>query len=108
MGWATETSNALTIRSLSESISISHASLLQSAHCRTVTVTMASSLEYKLVVLGGGRVGKSSMTIQLINHHFVDACYPTFEENYRKQVKLDSEICLLDILDPAGIRRRSN
>ena len=28
--------------------------------------------EYKLVVVGGGGVGKSALTIQLINHHFMD------------------------------------
>ena len=28
--------------------------------------------EYKLVVVGGGGVGKSALTIQLIQNHFVD------------------------------------
>ena len=28
--------------------------------------------EYKLVILGGGGVGKSSMTIQLVNSQFME------------------------------------
>jgi GTPase KRas protein len=58
--------------------------------------------EYKLVVVGGGGVGKSALTIQLINHHFMDEYDPTIEDSYRKQVEIDQETCLLDILDTAG------
>lgn len=35
--------------------------------------------EYKLVVVGGGGVGKSCITIQLIQSHFVDEYDPTIE-----------------------------
>lgn len=35
--------------------------------------------EYKLVVVGGGGVGKSCLTIQLIQSHFVDEYDPTIE-----------------------------
>ena len=58
--------------------------------------------EYKLVVVGGGGVGKSALTIQLIQNHFVDEYDPTIEDSYRKQVTIDEEVCLLDILDTAG------
>ena len=58
--------------------------------------------EYKLVVVGGGGVGKSALTIQLIQNHFVDEYDPTIEDSYRKQVAIDEETCLLDILDTAG------
>ena len=58
--------------------------------------------EYKLVVVGGGGVGKSALTIQLIQNHFVDEYDPTIEDCYRKQVTIDEETCLLDILDTAG------
>jgi GTPase KRas protein len=43
--------------------------------------------EYKLVVVGAGGVGKSALTIQLIQNHFVDEYDPTIEDSYRKQVK---------------------
>jgi len=58
--------------------------------------------EYKLVVVGGGGVGKSALTIQLIQNHFIDEYDPTIEDSYRKQVTIDEESCLLDILDTAG------
>lgn len=58
--------------------------------------------EYKLVVVGAGGVGKSALTIQFIQNHFVDEYDPTIEDSYRKQVLIDSETCLLDILDTAG------
>jgi len=58
--------------------------------------------DYKLVVVGAGGVGKSALTIQLIQNHFVDEYDPTIEDSYRKQVVIDGETCLLDILDTAG------
>ncbi|XP_067934072.1 GTPase KRas-like [Watersipora subatra] len=58
--------------------------------------------EYKLVVVGAGGVGKSALTIQLIQNHFVEEYDPTIEDSYRKQVVIDGETCLLDILDTAG------
>ncbi|KAF2672301.1 ras protein [Microthyrium microscopicum] len=58
--------------------------------------------EYKLVVVGGGGVGKSCLTIQLIQSHFVDEYDPTIEDSYRKQCVVDEEVALLDVLDTAG------
>ena len=58
--------------------------------------------EYKLVILGRGGVGKCVMTIQLVNSQFMDEYDPTIEDSYRKQVTIDDEVCLLDILDTVG------
>lgn len=58
--------------------------------------------EYKLVVVGGGGVGKSALTIQLIQSHFVDEYDPTIEDSYRKPCVVDGEQVMLDILDTAG------
>jgi len=58
--------------------------------------------EYKLVVLGGGGVGKSALTIRLVTDNFLDEYDPTIEDSYRKQVVIDDETALLDILDTAG------
>lgn len=44
--------------------------------CITNAVKMT---EYKLVVVGAGGVGKSALTIQLIQNHFVDEYDPTIE-----------------------------
>uniref|UniRef100_A0A6B2LGA1 small monomeric GTPase n=1 Tax=Arcella intermedia TaxID=1963864 RepID=A0A6B2LGA1_9EUKA len=46
-------------------------------------------------------VGKSALTIQFIQHHFIDEYDPTIEDSYRKQLMIDGETCLLDILDTA-------
>ena len=54
------------------------------------------------IELSAGGVGKSALTIQLIQNHFVDEYDPTIEDSYRKQVVIDGETCLLDILDTAG------
>jgi len=58
--------------------------------------------EYKLVVLGGGGVGKSALTIRLVTDNFLDEYDPTIEDSYRKQVVIDGSPALLDILDTAG------
>lgn len=58
--------------------------------------------EYKLVVVGDGAVGKSALTIQFIQAHFVTDYDPTIEDNYRKQCAVDGEVVMLDILDTAG------
>eukprot|EP00842_Homolaphlyctis_polyrhiza_P001601 jgi/Hompol1/2441/HPOL_006002-RA len=58
--------------------------------------------EYKLIVVGGGGVGKSALTIQFIQSHFVDEYDPTIEDSYRKQCVIDGEVAVLDVLDTAG------
>lgn len=63
---------------------------------------MAYPKEYKLVVVGGGGVGKSALTIQLIQAHFVDEYDPTIEDSYRKQCMVDGQVTMLDVLDTAG------
>eukprot|EP01087_Luapelamoeba_hula_P008640 TRINITY_DN2179_c0_g1_i1.p1 TRINITY_DN2179_c0_g1~~TRINITY_DN2179_c0_g1_i1.p1 ORF type:complete len:201 (-),score=36.72 TRINITY_DN2179_c0_g1_i1:115-684(-) len=58
--------------------------------------------EYKMVVVGGGAVGKSALTIQFVHRRFEDFYDPTVEDSYRKQVDVDDVPCVLDILDTAG------
>jgi GTPase KRas protein len=65
-------------------------------------LVLLAMTEYKLVVVGDGGVGKSALTIQLIQNQFVEEYDPTIEDSYRKQVLIDGETCLLDILDTAG------
>ncbi|KAB0389588.1 hypothetical protein E2I00_002529 [Balaenoptera physalus] len=47
--------------------------------------------EYKLVV-GARGAGRSALTIQLIQNHFVDEYHPTIEDSHRKQVVIDGEM----------------
>lgn len=58
--------------------------------------------QYKLVVVGGGGVGKSALTIQFIQSHFVSDYDPTIEDSYTKQCVIDERVAHLDILDTAG------
>lgn len=44
--------------------------------------------EYKLVVVGAGGVGKSALTIQLIQNHFVDEYDPTIEVRFNPTFEL--------------------
>ncbi|XP_065754341.1 ras-related protein R-Ras [Phocoena phocoena] len=57
---------------------------------------------HKLVVVGGGGVGKSALTIQFIQSYFVSDYDPTIEDSYTKICMVDGVPARLDILDTAG------
>jgi len=59
--------------------------------------------EYRLLVLGSAGVGKSALTVQFVNNIFVDVYNPTVEDSYRKQVTIDDQCYVLNILDTAGV-----
>ena len=63
---------------------------------------MATNEIYKVVVLGFGGVGKSALTIQLVQGRFVAPYDPTIEDSYKKMIKVDGQDVSLDILDTAG------
>lgn len=65
-------------------------------------VIISRMREYKLVVLGSGGVGKSALTVQFVQGIFVEKYDPTIEDSYRKQVEIDGQQCMLEILDTAG------
>jgi len=58
--------------------------------------------EYKIVVLGLGGVGKSALTVRFVQGIFIEQYDPTIEDSYRKQVEVDGQQCMLEILDTAG------
>ncbi|KAK7600885.1 hypothetical protein V9T40_008326 [Parthenolecanium corni] len=58
--------------------------------------------EYKIVVLGSGGVGKSALTVQFVQGIFVEKYDPTIEDSYMKQIEVDGQQCMLEILDTAG------
>ena len=58
--------------------------------------------ELKIVVIGGGGVGKSALTIQFCHHQFLDEYVPTLMERDVRRVTVDDRICRLDVLDSAG------
>ncbi|KAI1287375.1 Ras-related protein [Halotydeus destructor] len=57
---------------------------------------------YKLVVVGDGGVGKSALTIQFVQKHFVTDYDPTIEDSYSRHYEVDGKLCVLDVLDTAG------
>ena len=59
-------------------------------------------MDYRVVLQGYGGVGKSALAIKFTSNIFVEEYDPTIEDIYRKQVVIDSETCLLSILDTAG------
>lgn len=46
--------------------------------------------------------GKSSLTVQFVDQHFVDSYYPTIENTFQKVVKYKGQEFNLDIIDTAG------
>ncbi|WWC68817.1 uncharacterized protein I206_102752 [Kwoniella pini CBS 10737] len=59
--------------------------------------------EQKLVVVGGGGVGKSALTIRFVTSQFYDQGYnPTIEDSYKRQFVVDDEAVTLEVLDTAG------
>ena len=61
-----------------------------------------STREYKIVVLGSGAVGKSSITVRFVQGIFLTKYDPTIEDSYRKQLELEGNQYVLEILDTAG------
>jgi len=57
---------------------------------------------HKLVVVGDGGVGKSALTIQFVQKHFVADYDPTIEDSYSRHSEVDGKWCVLDVLDTAG------
>ncbi|TXT11065.1 hypothetical protein VHUM_01816 [Vanrija humicola] len=57
----------------------------------------------RVVVVGAGGVGKSSLTIRFLTSSFVDEEYnPTIEDSYTRQLVVDGAAVQLEILDTAG------
>ena len=42
------------------------------------------------------------MTVQFVQGIFVEKYDPTIEDSYRKQVEIDGQQCMMEILDTAG------
>ncbi|XP_054835222.1 ras-related protein Rap-2a-like [Eublepharis macularius] len=58
--------------------------------------------EYKVVVLGSGRVDKSVLTVQFVTGTFIKKYNPTIEDFYLKEIEEDASPSVLEILDTAG------
>eukprot|EP01091_Cochliopodium_minus_P014057 TRINITY_DN46_c0_g1_i1.p1 TRINITY_DN46_c0_g1~~TRINITY_DN46_c0_g1_i1.p1 ORF type:complete len:190 (-),score=46.93 TRINITY_DN46_c0_g1_i1:68-637(-) len=56
----------------------------------------------KVIVVGTGAVGKSSLTLRFMYDNFEEVYDPTAADSYRKMITIDGEEMNLDILDTAG------
>lgn len=57
---------------------------------------------HKVIMVGGGGVGKSALTLQFMYGDFIEEYDPTKADSYRKKCTLDGTECFIDILDTAG------
>ncbi|XP_048523154.1 GTP-binding protein Rit2 [Dendroctonus ponderosae] len=62
----------------------------------------SGSRVYKIVVLGDGGVGKSGISMQVVQNMNVNLLCPFAEDSYQQQAVIDGVPALLDILDTAG------
>jgi GTPase KRas protein len=65
-------------------------------------VMAAVEKDLKITVLGSGGVGKSAITLRVVNGFFEEAYDPTIEDSYQKKLSVDGKTSTLDILDTAG------
>jgi len=65
-------------------------------------VDLASATRIKLVVVGDGAVGKTSLLISFATDKFPIEYVPTVFENYTAQMKINEESILLHLWDTAG------
>jgi len=65
-------------------------------------VDLSSAPRVKLVVVGDGAVGKTSLLIRYATGEFPNEYVPTVFENYTAQMKRDTGVILLHLWDTAG------
>jgi small GTP-binding protein len=70
--------------------------------CGTPRSNAASTVCFRIVVMGPGGVGKSALTLRFINGTFVSLYDPTIEDRYSKYLRVDDNDVVLDLLDTAG------
>ncbi|KAK9473487.1 small GTPase superfamily [Dipodascopsis tothii] len=63
---------------------------------------MAPTRARKIAVVGSRAVGKSSLTVQFVEEHFVESYYPTIENEFSKIIRYKGQDYATEILDTAG------
>ncbi|KAK9459277.1 small GTPase superfamily [Lipomyces oligophaga] len=63
---------------------------------------MAPPRARKIAVVGSPSVGKSSMTVQFVDQHFVESYYPTIENRFSKTIRYKGQDYATEIIDTAG------
>ena len=75
----------------------------KSATVATVQPPSASqATSCKVVVIGAGNVGKSALSVQYVQETFVSDYDPNICDTYKKQDKVDTHTCFMEVVDMAG------
>ncbi|KAI9741855.1 MAG: GTP-binding protein [Cirrosporium novae-zelandiae] len=61
-----------------------------------------SPKQRKIAIVGSRSVGKSSLTVQFVEGHFVESYYPTIENTFSKVIKYHGQDFATEIVDTAG------
>jgi len=56
----------------------------------------------KMAIVGSRSVGKSSLTVQYVDGHFVDSYYPTIENTFSKVIRYRNHDFAVEMIDTAG------
>ncbi|KAJ5610071.1 hypothetical protein N7510_006790 [Penicillium lagena] len=62
----------------------------------------AAPKQRKIAIVGSRSVGKSSLTVQFVEHHFVESYYPTIENTFSRIIKHNGQDYATEIVDTAG------
>lgn len=63
---------------------------------------MVSPKQRKMAVVGSRSVGKSSLTVQFVEGHFVESYYPTIENTFSRVIRYKGQEFATEIVDTAG------
>ncbi|KAF1998862.1 seryl-tRNA synthetase [Amniculicola lignicola CBS 123094] len=63
---------------------------------------MVAPKQRKIALVGTRAVGKSSLTVQFVDGHFVESYYPTIENTFSKIIKYKNQEFATEIIDTAG------
>ena len=53
-------------------------------------------------IANSGGLGKSSLTVQFVDGHFVESYYPTIENTFSKVIRYKTQDFATEIIDTAG------
>ncbi|KZF22378.1 rheb small monomeric GTPase-like protein RhbA [Xylona heveae TC161] len=56
----------------------------------------------KIAIVGSRSVGKSSLTVQFVDGHFVESYYPTIENTFSRVITYNRQDYATEIIDTAG------
>jgi len=62
----------------------------------------AAQKQRKIALVGSRSVGKSSLTVQFVDGHFVESYYPTIENSFNKVIRFKGQDFATVIIDTAG------